>query len=83
MTNPIEVAERLEAARRAKNQPVTVFAETAGMAEKTYRRRIAAPAQFTLDELCRAASAADTTLESLLGAPGDTAAERHSKPEAA
>ena len=63
MTNPTVIAQRIETARATERRSVAWLSEQTGIAEKTYRRRLASPEQFTLDELARVTRALGTELE--------------------
>lgn len=47
----LAVGERVEAARRAARYTQQELAEKSGLAYNTFRRRVAQPQQFTVDEL--------------------------------
>ncbi|MFG6277967.1 helix-turn-helix transcriptional regulator [Microbacterium sp. 5K110] len=65
MTNPHAIVERIEQARLAAHRSVAWLSEATGIADKTLRRRLNAPDQFTLAELNAIATALGVTLEYL------------------
>lgn len=72
MTNPItaiKIAERISKERKSAGLSIAALVELTGIADKTLRRRIAAPEYFTLAELSAIASVFGILLEDLLTEP--------------
>lgn len=61
-----QISERIEAIRRVEGMSVAALAESAGIADKTLRRRLLNPEQFSLAELIRIASILHVDVEELL-----------------
>ena len=66
MTTAHELADRLEAIRKRRGIAVSALPEMTGIADKTLRRRLRNPAQFTISELDALSDAFSITLENLL-----------------
>jgi DNA-binding phage protein len=66
------IARRIENIRNVQRRSVAWLASVTGMADKTLRRRLVAPEQFSLAELSSIATALGTNLEHLVtGAAGE------------
>ena len=72
MTTATDIANRIENARKKAGRSVAWLSETAGIADKTLRRRLNAPDRFTLAELSAIASALGADVETFF----ENAAER-------
>lgn len=65
MTKANQILERIESARASSHRSVIWLSERTGIADKTLRRRLAAPECFTLAELSAICTALGIELEKL------------------
>jgi len=69
MTKASDVASRIEALRRREGRSLAWLSEATGIADKTLRRRMAAPDHLTLGELASITRVLGVRLEDLLQEP--------------